>query len=766
MNNLEKYLDQVIVEKPIGEVVSSEPESRGASHLIGAILRRWYIVMLVFILLAGAGIPAVWLFIKPLYSVTGAIKVAPVLTKIISGEKEDLGGTSAYESFVNTQAEMIVSTDVVQRVADELKDKNLTFFEDQSNSLSARLKQTLNNIQGKPDIAAALKQAILDGVISATQSRRSQLIKVTVQSPKPREAEQIVDSFIRNYMAVEGTNLSEERDSELATLEDERKVLEREIASQRDQISSLAQEFGDANLAPRHDMKLQRVAKLLTTLTEVEARRIYLEAHVKILETKEPEPIPPQEMLKMREEYVNRDPALAALTANIVQLEQDIIVARQTYAAGSQEVTHKEELLAALEKSFEAKKKQTGKDFDELIAKEAARAGSSELLNAQTELEQTRAYEKQLSERLAKEDIETIGLGRTQIMIQNLRDQMAMAKELKEKIERRIQELKLELKRPGRVTIAYYADTSYIRDKRVKYSAALVFGGLALGSLLAYLRDKADHSVRTAEDVARHIGVRVLGTTTSSQTVKPARLPELVTGDYQTIRANLGLLNGSGMPRKLVVTSPGMREGKTTFCINLALSMSRSGKKVLLIDGDLRKPDIAHLLGLPKGSLTVQSLLSGRQPAQAVLTTVSEGLDVLGADIRKSTGAFELLASPQTAQLIETISGDYEHVIIDTPPMLAFPDALLWARIGDAVILTCFAGQTKTPDLKEAKKRLAQANAKLLGTVLSNVDAGQSYYHYGYSYYGRYARARKGTRRARRKMLLPLPSSHDNTGSS
>jgi succinoglycan biosynthesis transport protein ExoP len=741
MKDIEKLNNNLTEGQDIIEFETEPEQTSEAPRLVEGILRRWYIVFAVFIVICGVGIPAIWLFIKPVHVITGQIHVAPILVDIMT-DTRDRGEISDYQSFMNTQAEMVTSSRVVQRVADNLKDRDLALFRNEPKSLISKLKRRLNPTNTKPEPAWLLKRALINGDIVVSAPRGNELIEITMYSNEDNEAMQIVDAFINAYMEIGVNSSTQDEDQKLATLEDERKVRAETMDSLRKQIYQLAQEYGTATLSGRQDMMLRNVASLMSRLTELESSKMNLKAQAQLLERTRKEPIAPDELMKMRQQYINRDTAVESMTERIAKLEQSLIIARQTLTPANSEVKIQAELVESMRERLKELKDKASKEFDELLSEEVSKAGDTRLMNVRTALEQTEMYEEILRETIAKEDEETIRLGRIQLNIQDLQDQLNMTKERYDMVLKRIQDLQMQRKRQPRISVHDLAHIAAIRDRRMKLSIGVFLGAIACGLWLAYIRDKADLRLRTPEDVAKRIGIRIIGTTTSLNTVKPALLPQQIIGDYQTIRANLGFLDGEGVPKKLVVTSPGMKEGKTTFAINLATSMAEAGKKVLLIDGDLRKPDVARLLNLPKDSRGLQDVLCDIELERAVYSIPSTGLDVLAADFRDAADAYELLALSSTSQRINQISNHYDHVIIDTPPVLAFPDALMWAKIGDAVILTSFAGQTTLPELRETKERLMQINVRILGTVVSSVDAEHSYYRQDYGYYAQSTKAR------------------------
>jgi len=456
-----------------------------------SIKHHWVILMLTFLLICGVGITTIWLVIEPLYSVTGAIMVAPILENIVTGEA-DRGGISNYQSFMNTQAEIITSKRVVLRVADDLMDKNLSFFEDESVNLVTKLQRKLRNTKTKSEPATILKRAIDAKIIAAAFAPGTELVKLTMKSPRPEEAKQIVDAFINAYMAIEVSSATEEHDRKLRLLESEQSMRAANLQSLHQQISEMAQHYGTTDLVSHHDMRLQRVKTLLDELTKVEARRIKLEAQVQLLEQSPEQTIGPEELLKMRNEYINSDPAVQELTRNIIKLDCELIIAKQGLAAADPAIEQKEKLLLAFQSRLKEKSQEVSEQFDTMASKEISNAGREKVRAAKTELEQTKAHENHLRQVLTREDTQTVELGHTQLKIQNLKFKFDLDKEIYDTITRRIDELQMERKRPARVSVAYYADIASIRDKRITYTIILIFSATACGMLLAFLREKAE----------------------------------------------------------------------------------------------------------------------------------------------------------------------------------------------------------------------------------------------------------------------------------
>lgn len=211
---------------------------------------------------------------------------------------------------------------------------------------------------------------------------------------------------------------------------------------------------------------------------------------------------------------------------------------------------------------------------------------------------------------------------------------------------------------------------------------------------------------------------------------------------YKALRTNLQFASINTKIKKLIVTSTIPGEGKTTVSVNLAIALAENGQRVLLVDADLRKPHIHHYLKIDQrkvGSLT--TALAGITPIEKCIAYFSDlGIYVLTAGPIPPNPT-ELLSSHRMEEFIETLSENYDYIILDTPPVSVVTDAAALCRVADGVIMVVRQGYTPYNLALTAKENLDKVNANIIGCVFNSYDAQKdskpySNYYYKYKNYG------------------------------
>ena len=205
---------------------------------------------------------------------------------------------------------------------------------------------------------------------------------------------------------------------------------------------------------------------------------------------------------------------------------------------------------------------------------------------------------------------------------------------------------------------------------------------------------------------------------------------------YRTLRTNIQYSNIDDDIKTIVVTSALPEEGKTTVIANLAISIAYTGKKVLVVDCDLRKPRLHKKFGLSnmKGFTNV---LIGDSQFKSTLHFIEnmENLHVLTSGPIPPNPS-ELLGTKRMETLLESFRDQYDTVIIDAPPVGVVTDAAILATKVDGLIFVTAAGQTDVDTIKRSKELLENVKANILGVVLNKVDVqSRDYYKYGYYKY-------------------------------
>ena len=309
---------------------------------------------------------------------------------------------------------------------------------------------------------------------------------------------------------------------------------------------------------------------------------------------------------------------------------------------------------------------------------------------------------------------------------------------------------------------AALAPSAPVRPRRGQNIAIGLIVGLVLGTTLAFLQDVMDTSIKTAEDVERSIAQPVLGVIPSVRLLgrsKPwlrHRRSPLVPGDgkvewavlkhptsvlaesYKALRTAVLMSSAPRPAQALLLTSTQPFEGKTSTAFNLAVGLAQIGRQTLFIDADMRQSGLKRVINM-NGRPGLSSVLTGEGQIDQTLFQLPDlpRLWFLSTG-PQSPDPSDLLASQAMQELLATLRGRFDHIVVDTPPVLIVTDATVLSSMVDGVILVAESGATARAALVRAHRVLEGAGANILGCVLNKLDLKYDG-HYG-SYYCDYVR--------------------------
>jgi capsular exopolysaccharide synthesis family protein len=316
---------------------------------------------------------------------------------------------------------------------------------------------------------------------------------------------------------------------------------------------------------------------------------------------------------------------------------------------------------------------------------------------------------------------------------------------------------------PSNITISTPARRAEIvGPPRVRNILIALLLSLAAGIGLAFLLDYLDDTLKSIEDVDRHLHLPTLALIPAPRTERrfalAARNAALATpGDptanalalieekrspvaeaYRHLRTSLLLSSAGQPPKTILVTSSQPSEGKTTTAVNTAVMLAQTGAEVLILDCDLRRPRVHAHFGL-QNTRGVTNFLSGDTNIGGIIQEYDKlpNLKIITSGPVPPNSA-ELLGSEEMRRLIMLLSDNFTHIIIDSPPAISFTDASILSTMVDGVMLVVHGGRSSRAVVRRAKQQLLDVGAHIYGIVLNNVKLESSDYYYYSNYYSSY----------------------------
>jgi capsular exopolysaccharide synthesis family protein len=724
---------------PMSRVPFDNEEGEGEGDIgplffLRVFLLWWKIVVPAGIVLAVLVVGLAVMFFKPSYRATAMLNIEDKQPYIVA--KED--GSVASERFVQTQIELLRSRPVLEKV-----------------HLRTEVS-SLPELQGKPDPVEHIQRNL-----SVTQVGKSELYLVSYVSHSSQTAADMVNFVIGEYLSLYDLEVYQRTHKIIEILEEEQQRREDSVERLRTSVLAMAKEVAEKNVnGVNQSVDLAKallpLGQLRDSLTELDVEEEVLKAKVAAFKATEG-----------ADRTLNGSDSQGILQLALASDEklQSLLSERTSLRASMKDL---ETRAVRVNVKEDAKYQQLESELSALNTEIRRRASMvRDNLTAESELnrelqkrEDLATYERQLAEVVAKKEILTREYeqqlqkfqesGEKNVNLEFARAELEREEGVFEMIASRKLGLQTELRAPPRVSLKQAATPPTIPIERLplkKLAVATAFS-LVVPFGLVVLRELTVRRIASSDQLRSESRLRVLGELSRfplqqviSNTNRLSRYAQhklfLFAESVNALRMNLFLATESNRRQVIVVTSAVSGEGKTSVAVSLAVNIARTTQdKVLIIDADTRSPGVATLLGL-QTDRGLCDLLSDSVPIDDVLCpTIDENVMVLPAGKLK-TGPHRLFQENRIHELIESLQERFATIVIDTPPLLCCSESLLLSRFADAVLLCAMMNHSRTHQVRMVVERLADANCKLVGTVLSGVST--NWYAKKYGYVGKYS---------------------------
>lgn len=717
-----------------------------------AIVKRWKLLIAIGGVLGAIVAFVVLVLDRPVYQAGTTIEIQGLNEAFMGMSAVDpQAGTGAYASTpanINTQIRIIESLSIRGPVIDRLR-RELTPEPPPVNGMLAPLRAKL---RAPDDPIVAMRSGLMmaASTLNARVILNTRIIQITADSTVPEIAANFVNGVAAEYLAQNSQQraITSQRTSQWLETQIE------ETRAKLDQAQAKLQAFSRQSgltYAGKDDESLasSKLRELQGSLAEIQGDRIRAQARYEQLKSSPPDQLPAAIEDQEFREYESK---LADLKQQLAQLSLTFTPAHYRVQKVQQQIA---DVTAAMEREKQTVLDRTRMEYEGALRRE-------QLL--------TKAWQQQAGAVSAQAD------------------NASEYEVLKREVDLYQQSLNMMLQHANEAAVVSAVPANNVRiidpanrpslpykPNGIMYETYGTAGGVTAGMVLALLiegiaRWRRSITFGSPGYSARLLNVPELGVIPSlavqrrleggpgargwlplpsrvekqgSQLVISTERPSLVAESFRLTLTSILLMSRRGThPRVIVITSPGPGEGKTTVVTNMAIATAESGRRVLVIDADLRKPRIHSIFGIDDTEGFVEAIARANT-APTVTQSGIPGVFVMAAGSSSATKLSQTFHSAEIPALLSRFVGQFDLILIDTPPMLQFSDARLMARYADGVILVVRSGVTGRESAIAAREQLAQDQIDVLGTVLNDWDAKGSDASTFKAYYNAYLQYQK-----------------------